>query len=278
MGYQRHPAVALPLLQDEDWPMSSGERAALEGVLCQLTPGFAIAIATQDARTLTRIAAHSQELHSLNLPVSGGEGRVPPNVTVHSGDEHVLLIELLDEYAHTGRNVDFALVDGGYSSESVRRTMVSLLESAAVGRTVILVNDAAREGVRAGLEQVDYAGYPKVTHVEFDFVSGHMMAEPSSLNEIRGGLGLVVVGAGRNARGSRDPRQDRYHEAFELLSEARQNRLGSTTRADSQHENLGLRRELEETRSWLASIQGSASWRVTKPLRVVKRLLKRGPD
>jgi hypothetical protein len=257
--------------------MSFGERAALEGVLCQLTPRLAVEIGTAEGGSLTRVAAHSKEVHSFDLVAPRAAINALPNVTLHTGDSHELLPRLLGEFADAGRNVDFVLVDGDHSTEGVRKDVVDLLESAAIAHTIILVHDTANEVVRAGLEQVDFAGYPKVAHVELDFVPGYLFNEPSLRNELWGGLGLIMIDATRTAFFTGPVRQDRYVEAFEMLREARDRRAGQPT-LDGGPDIEALQRELEQTRSWLASVQNSASWRATEPLRRVKRLINRKPS
>ena len=258
--------------------MSFGERAALEGVLCQLTPRLAVEIGTAEGGSLTRIAAHCEEVHSFDLVAPRTAINSLPNVTLHTGDSHDLLPQVLGDFADAGRNVDFVLVDGDHSTEGVRKDLVDLLESAAIAHTIILAHDTANEVVRTGLEQVDYAGYPKVAHVELDFVSGYLFQEPSLRNELWGGLGLIMVDAARTAYFTGAVRQERYIEAFDVLREARDRRGSQSALNEACPELEALQRELDQTRSWLASVQSSTSWRLTEPLRRAKRLLNREPD
>jgi hypothetical protein len=257
--------------------MSFGERAALEGVLAQLQPRLAIEIGTAEGGSLARIAAHGEEVHSFDLVAPSEQARNLPGVTIHTGDNHELLPRLLAELAEAGRNVDFVLVDGDHSTEGVRRDVEDLLDSPAIGHTLILMHDTMNEVVRAGLEQVAYGGYPKVAHVDLDFVAGYMFQEPELKYELWGGLGLVVVEAARTSYFAGNVRQSRYYPAYELIRMARERVVAHGDL--SPRDIAQLRAELDATRGWLADMQGSASWKITSPLRSLKgRLRSDGPE
>jgi hypothetical protein len=183
------------MLASSPWQMTIGERAALEGVLTQLRPRLAIEIGTAEGGSLSRIAAHSEEVHSFDLvepqlPVADFE-----HVHFHFGDAHALLPEFLAELAAAGRNVDFVLVDGDHSADGVRRDIVDLLESDAVGETVIVLHDTINEVVRAGIDAVDYRAYEKVRLFEPDAVPGTMSLVPEYLGQMWGGIGVIVCAA-----------------------------------------------------------------------------------
>jgi len=171
------------------WQMAFGERAAIEGVVAALRPALAIELGTAQGGSLASIAAHSSEVHTFDLEPAITD--VPPHVRLHAGDSHVLLPRLLSELAAAGRNVDFALVDGDHAPDGVRRDLTDLLDSPAVGRTVILLHDMANEAVRGGAEAVDFARYPKIAYVDLGFVE--VPQRDGALVERWGGLGLVVV-------------------------------------------------------------------------------------
>jgi len=267
------PGGQIQVFRDSKWQMSFGERAALEGVLSQLQPQLAIEIGTAEGGSLARVAAHSAEVHSFDLVEPQPAARELPNVTFHTGDSHKLLPELLARLADADRNVDFVLVDGDHSAEGVRQDVQDLLASPAIGRTIIVLHDTMNEAVRAGLEGVRYEAYPKMAHVELDFVAGYMFREPSLLHELWGGLGLVIVDSTRDAYFSEPVRQRKYYEAFELVRSARELVVDEERGATQERELERLREELRHTRAWLDSVRGSASWRITAPLRAIKRRL-----
>ena len=265
------PEGLIQILQDPNCQMSYGERAALEGLLAQLKPELAIEIGTAEGGSLARIAAHSAEVHSFDLVEPDPAARELAGVTFHTGDSHRLLPELLARFAEEGRNVDFVLVDGDHSSEGVRQDVHDLLESPAIAQTIIVLHDTMNEMVRAGLEDVRYEAYPKVEYVELDLVAGYMFREPSLLHELWGGLGLIVVDSSRAAYFSGGARQRRYYEAFGLVREARGLVVDREAGKSPEQELTRLREELRDTRGWLDAVQGSASWRITAPLRALKR-------
>jgi hypothetical protein len=292
--------VLIEIFEDRVWQMSLGERAAVEGVLAQLKPALAIELGSADGASLRRIAAHAREVHSFDL--------IPPslpqadNVTLHTGDSHELLPPFLAQLAEAERNVDFALVDGDHTAEGVRRDVEDLLNSTALARAVILIHDTANERVRAGLDAVRFAAWPKVTHVELDWVPGRLFAEPALRNELWFGLGLVLVDCARPAWGA-DPYEQRYRPCAPLLAEQRQlvlarervpppaseprlesaelrrrlaellGELGTTRMREAEllTEVVDLRARIEGAERALANITASASWRLSEPLRAAKR-------
>jgi hypothetical protein len=180
------------------WQMSLGERAALEGLLAQLRPELSIEIGTAAGGSLERIAAHSREVHSIDLVEM--EGEPPANARLYVGDSRRVLPEILGGFESEGRNVDFVLVDGDHSAGGVRADLINLLESAAVAATAIVVHDTMNEEVRSGVESVAFERFPKVGYVDLDFLTGYMARNGPFAGELWGGLGLVLVDAGGAAR------------------------------------------------------------------------------
>jgi hypothetical protein len=171
------------------WQMAFGERAAVEGLVAALRPALAIELGTAQGGSLSRIAAHSGEVHTFDLEPTAAD--LPGHVHQHVGDSHALLPQLLAELAAAGRNVAIALVDGDHTPGGVRRDLTDLLESPAVGHTVIVLHDMANEAVRGGVREVDFARYPRVAYVDLGFVE--IPQREGALAEHWGGLGLVVV-------------------------------------------------------------------------------------
>jgi hypothetical protein len=295
--------------------MSRGERAAVRGVLSTLKPRLSVEIGSAEGACLQELARYSGEVHSFDVtPPRLAQGE---NVVLHTGDSHELLPAFLAELAEQGRTVDFAIVDGDHSPEGVRRDVEDLLDSPAVLDTVILVHDTANELVRSGLDAVPFGAWPKVAHVELDWVPGRLFAEPALRNELWFGLGLVVT---RSAEGRYDGRpvyEPRFHPSAPLLAEIRAivtareldpPRVGSARQEAEALRVHELRHRVWEleTRLWelenapgglpadelqrtladavadrqraaaaLSAVTGSASWRMTEPLRALKRLATR---
>lgn len=288
MRASRWIVVSLPdvieLLATEAWQMTFGERAALEGVLAQLQPTLSIEIGTAEGGSLRRIAAHSGEVHSFDLVQPDASIEKLSNVTLHTGDSHVLLAEFLEELARAERVVDFALVDGDHTAEGVRRDLDALLASPAVKRSVILIHDTANEIVRDGLERVRYADYPMVSFHDLDFVSGHLSDGGPFHHQLWGGLGLVVVDGSSAVRGGDNALRPGFYSSFELFAAMRSaltsaERAGRATsprevvqRRDGREQELSA--DLDRTRTELHSVIGSTSWRGTAPLRKLRRRLR----
>ncbi len=296
--------TAPQILRDSVWQMSGGERAAVQGVLGQLHPQLAIEIGSAEGAALQRIAAQADEAHSFDLAPPSLS--MPDNVTLHTGDSHQLLPAFLAQLAEVGRNVDFVMVDGDHSPEGVRRDLEDLLDSRAVARTVILIHDTVNERVRSGLDAVRFPAWPKVVHVELDWIPGQLFAEPALRNELWYGLGLVVVDTSTPAYESGSVYEQRYHPSGPLLAqlaalerarervppgleppEAQAGALrvkaarlqtelaAERARADALAEQLAnVERRWEGAERALESIKGSVSWRMTEPVRSAKRLTR----
>jgi hypothetical protein len=207
------PAV---LTDSSGWQMSFGERAALEGLLAACRPGLAIEIGTAEGGSLSALAAHSDEVHAIDL----AEPELEPaaNVEVHVGDSKAVLPALLERLASGGRNVDYVLVDGDHSAAGVRADLENLLRSPAVAETLIVCHDPMNEKVRGGIESVDFAAHPKVRYVELDFVAGYMGRQDPFEGQLWGGLGIVVVDAASDPGipGGIDG-DPRYYDAHTML-------------------------------------------------------------
>jgi Methyltransferase domain len=201
--------------------MSYGERATVEGTLAHLRPRLALEIGRAEGGSLDRIAHYSDEVHSIDLVPPTEKARRFENVHHHTGDSHELLPQLLQSFVEQGRNVDFVLVDGDHSSEGVRRDIDDLLASPAIGDTVILAHDTMNEVVRAGVLSVRYGTYPKVAHVDYDFVPGYLFTRGRIRHELWGGLGLILVDAGRPAYGTPSVYMQNHRDPHRVLRAAR---------------------------------------------------------
>jgi hypothetical protein len=268
---------AVDIFSRPDWQMSPGERAALEGLVSQLRPRLAIEIGTAEGGSLQRIAAHSAEVHAIDL-TDELLTQVPSNVTFHRGDSRRVLPDLLGEVAAAGRTVDFVLVDGDHSSDGVRADLAALLESPAVQQTLILLHDAFNPDVRAGIESVSLGEHPRVEGFDLDFVPGRLGKLGPFEDQFLGGFGLVVVGDGTRERSvelgywSLRPSPILFHDGHDALGRGAA-LVAATSAPTSGAARLPLDAEhvgREQLRRELEAIKSSASWRITAPLRWAK--------
>jgi hypothetical protein len=263
---------ALPrLFTSRTWEMPPGERAALEGVVSSLRPALAIEIGTANGESLASISKHSTGVHAFDLSrrATVTDERFP-NVTFHIGDSHEQLPLVLEELSAAGRNVDFVLVDGDHSARGVRQDVEDLLSSSCVGHTVILIHDTLNERVRAGLDEVDYGGFDKVSLVDLDFVPGQILRKEEG-DEPWCGLGLVLVGWDPGD----DPIWHRAHPAPAVADGFLGSRAGGDGAPPHYHVVAALEREVTTLTEVIERMRGSWSWRVTAPFRRTWRLVDR---
>lgn len=277
----------LPVFTQTPWQMSYGERVAIEGMLAMLKPRLALEVGRAEGGSLRRIAEHAGEVVSLDLVKPSLDIAALPNVTALSGDSHVLLGETLQRIGAEGRSVDFALVDGDHSADGAFRDVKDLLDSDATTTTVIVAHDTLNEDVRRGLEAVDYQKYDKVSFVDLDFVPGYVASMEERFGECWGGLGLIVVdssGKFGSTRGSQ-PSHLVEHPALvwptvrwiraqgaRAINELRDSELVSTNALHGTTRKASdATRELERLHGLVHEMETSASWRITKPLRYLKR-------
>ncbi len=283
----------LALVEDDGWQMSFGERAALQQILGELRPALAIEIGTAEGGSLERIAAASDEVHSIDLTHQPVRRTLQTNVVLHTGSSADVLPGLLDGFADSGRSVGFALVDGDHSFDGVRADLEVLLASPATRRSVILVHDTANPEVRAGIESVGLGGYDKVIYYELDFVPGYIYNDGIARGMIWGGLGLVMTGDRRSPAYAVSPRQTRYVEAFALIQRITTDRLAaeagpspaaplSPVDPNDDSSPPDLRAELAAAQAQIARqahvldcIGHSRSWRLTAPARHAAALWRR---
>lgn len=183
------PASPHPIsLFDRHTEMAYGEQVALEGILASLRPGLSIELGTFRGGSLSRIAAHSGQVHTFDL-VSHTSVRLA-NVTYHLGDSRHTLPRVLHELSTANLTVDFVFVDGDHSREGVERDLGVLLSSDALVHTVVLLHDCANEGVRAGARRA-ISGAEDLAYADLSFLAP---SDPTPLlAETWGGLGVVVV-------------------------------------------------------------------------------------
>jgi hypothetical protein len=199
-----HPFFALPAVAADRWQMQQGERFALDGLLAQLRPPLAIEVGTFEGGSLRRIAAHAEHVHAFDVdPRVAGLADEFDNVTFHIGDSAELLPQVLAELGREGRHVDFALVDASHTRAAVRGDGAALLAADACRQTVIVFHDSANAQVRAGLDDLDLPGHPKVALALLDCVPGYLVQahnDPELVGQAFNGLALVVLDDGRDPR------------------------------------------------------------------------------
>jgi hypothetical protein len=274
------------------WQMDPGERAALEGLLCQIRPNLSIEIGTADGGSLRSIARYSGHVHSVDLAVPPDDINQLTNVTVHTGDSHVLLPEVLAEIARDGQSVDFVLVDGDHTSDGVERDTRDLLASAAVNTTVIVFHDTMNDEVRAGLAHIDIEAESKVTYYNPDFLAGRLHYCSDLHHQLWGGFGVMVLGAANRSSNPPSAADPTAYATYDLVAPVRDALVAQERDGDPggpgrvrhaltvfhapNDELLHLRAELAKLQRAFDEVTDSKSWRLTAPLRATASLIRNG--
>jgi hypothetical protein len=273
------------------WQMDPGERAALEGLLCQIRPNLSIEIGTGGGGSLRTIARYSGHVHSFDLAAPPNDINELTNVTVHTGDSHVLLPEVLAEIARDGRNVDFVLVDGDHTSDGVERDTRDLLASAALNTTVIVFHDTMNDEVRAGLARIDIGAESKVANYDLDFLAGRLHYGGDLHHQLWGGFGVMVLGAANRSSNPPSTADPTAYAMYDLVAPVRDALVAQESNGDpgglsrvrqaltvshAPEDELLLRTELAELQRAFDEVTSSKSWRLTGPLRAAASLMRNG--
>ncbi len=205
------------LLTNAHRQMSPGEQAAVEGVLSQLKPSLSLQTGNVDADDVARIAAHSTAVHAFDLEQSTLTAE-DPSLTLHSGNSRDVLPLELKRFSEAGQNVEFVLIGRQNSAAGIRCHVEDLLNSPALGKTTILIHETTNGTVRDDLDAVHFAAWPKVQHVDLDFIPGRMFRDGKQLG---GGLGLVTVDSSRLAYTNGSIADQRCYSAAHLFADAR---------------------------------------------------------
>ncbi len=202
------------------WQMSLGERAALTGLLAELTPRLSLEIGIGTGGSLPVIASYSAEVHAFDLDRPVGLSLERARVTFHIGDSHTLLPRVLEDLKGRGTPVDFALVDGDHSAEGVRKDIEDLLRADAVADCAILVHDTMNPEVRRGIEAVQFDAHSKVRYVDLEFLPGYLAQEGPFSGQLWGGFALILTtSTDEPALHHLGRRQTSFFPLFKLASE-----------------------------------------------------------
>jgi hypothetical protein len=152
------------------------------------------------------------------------------------------------------------IVLGGGAATTVR----AVLDEPEIGRGRLLIVGTGAAEDRAALEALPWLSWPRVRHVDLEYLPPRAVQGPAG--GLVGGLGLVILDADAPEWVERTPD---FAAMAQLLP--RLNSAWLPARPAAEELEAGRRAQAE-----LAAITSSASWRITAPLRAAKRAVGRG--
>jgi len=108
---------------------------------------------------------------------------------------------------------------------------VTLLDSPATARSVILVHDTMNAEIRSGIESLRLDDHPKIVYYEPDFVPGYVYQEGECRGAVWGVLACSSPTPAASPAYSRGPRQTLYCEPFSLFHRFKAELLEDASRA-----------------------------------------------
>lgn len=161
---------------------------------------ISLEIGTYQGGSLQVIARYSQRAFTVDCdPGSATAAAQFPNVEFHCGDSAVVGPNLILACNALG-SLQFVLIDGGHSEETVRQDINAVLKIIPTGRIVILLHDSFNPGCRAGMRSAAWEACPFCHYVELDYIAGvyHEQAVGNAeAGSMWGGFALAVLSAER---------------------------------------------------------------------------------
>lgn len=184
-----------PSLSLHNWQMQDSERMALTGLLHRLRPGAALEIGVYWGGSLQLIAGFAEKVWALDIdPEVPQRLTLPDNVDLRIGDSAALIPKLLAEIDAQGLPLNLVLIDADHRAEGVKRDIELVLRHTPRAPMAIVIHDSGNPGCRAGIRSANWAGNPRVCHVDLDFVPGVLIAEgENGGGEVWGGLALALL-------------------------------------------------------------------------------------
>ncbi len=178
-----------------NWHMQLSERVALMHVLSSVKPDVSIEIGTFLCGSLRPIAAASKRVYTFDIDPNQHRDQASfPNVTFVTGDSGATLPPVIDELNSGDEDVSFMLVDGSHEEGGVRSDLSQCARYVPKRKpTVILAHDSANPSVRRGISTVEWASFPHVHAVNFDFVPGILFDREDIKGQIWGGLAAILL-------------------------------------------------------------------------------------
>jgi hypothetical protein len=210
--------MMIEIFSREDWQMSLGERAALEGVLGSLKPETAVEIGTAAGGSLRSLSLHSGHVHSFDL-VLPPAAESYPNVTFHVGNSHETLGPWLERF---DGEIQFVLIDGDHTVTGALRDIRDVVESPALNG-IVLIHDANNPQVHRALKSYPWSEHERVRYVDLGFLPGYVVRRGYRKGELWSGLALAIVGdlvKVERAFKSSGPVLDRFYDPHSVMRPA----------------------------------------------------------
>jgi hypothetical protein len=183
-----------------------------------------------------------------------------------TGDERLRTDALVDAAvaAQDGEHAPVIVLGAGCGS--VARV---ILDQPHVRRAWLLLLGTGDAGARAELEAIPWRSWPRVRHVDLEYVPPRLVEDGPGFHRLERGLGLVVLDADE-AKWTEPG--TRFVPIARLLPDLRSPSVPARIAAD---ELAQERERRERADAVIRDLTSSASWRITAPLRAAKRAVAR---
>lgn len=189
--------IALSLWQEalypgclcEKWQMNDSERMALTGLLARHRPHCSVEIGTYWAGSLSLISQYSKMVFSIDTDECVRSRFSLPNVSLLTGPSTAILPYLLGELDKARIPLDFILIDGDHSANSIKADVACLLTYVPKKPLFVVMHDSFNPECRRGMLEAPWNASPYCHWIDIDFVPGRMVETPGPLQgELWGGL------------------------------------------------------------------------------------------
>lgn len=175
------------------WQMSYAEKASVLYLLGKMEKrSVAIEIGSYKGGFLRVLSQHFDKVYSCDIDHSPIDKGQFTNVEWIEGDSIKTLPKLIQQINDNGEDVNFILIDGDHSYETVLQDIHNVLLYQPKSEVILLIHDSWYEPSREAVNKANWNNSPYVHLVEKDFVTGDLIGSDAG-NFYVGGLALAYM-------------------------------------------------------------------------------------